>query len=310
MFEKLTKKPFKDRLKDTVFLLKHSFTIIGKEKDIKKPIVHMISFSILVTSSIFIFILTLLLKKFIFFGVLFFLFWLFLTFYKYFFYVRRKADISWLVYNTLCGNDISYNDAHLHTKNEKSKLRYIAAIEILMKYFGRLRKKEKGIGAALVNLFLRAIAEAWDLLSNYMIPAVVIERKPLKEIIPNVKNLGKNVPAALVGVFGIDFAGNVIHLLIAPFYLACLIISVFLGYLISLFTQTTVIKFFPIHFSWVPPFIFIYIAIIIGWIIKLLVEAVKIIYFTIFYTSITRPNSIIPSIREEITNYLLMKKKS
>jgi len=53
MFEGLTRKPFKDRLKDTGFLLKNSFTIIGKSKDIKAPTIHIIALSILITTFIF-----------------------------------------------------------------------------------------------------------------------------------------------------------------------------------------------------------------------------------------------------------------
>ena len=38
--EGLIKKPFKERLKDTGFLIKNSFTIVGKDEDIKKPTKH------------------------------------------------------------------------------------------------------------------------------------------------------------------------------------------------------------------------------------------------------------------------------
>ena len=53
MFETFTKKPFKDRLKDTGFLIKTSFTIIGKDEDIKKPTIHMIVFSMIINILIF-----------------------------------------------------------------------------------------------------------------------------------------------------------------------------------------------------------------------------------------------------------------
>ena len=47
MFEKFHKKSFGDRLKDTGFLLKNSFKVIGKDKDIIKPTIHItiLSFS-------------------------------------------------------------------------------------------------------------------------------------------------------------------------------------------------------------------------------------------------------------------------
>ncbi len=56
-FETFTKKPFKDRLKDTGFLIKNSFTIIGKDKDIKTPTIHMIVLSIIMRTLIYLSIL-------------------------------------------------------------------------------------------------------------------------------------------------------------------------------------------------------------------------------------------------------------
>jgi len=58
VFESFTKKPFKDRLKDTGFLIKNSFTIIGKDKDIKTPTIHMIVLSTIITTFIYSAILT------------------------------------------------------------------------------------------------------------------------------------------------------------------------------------------------------------------------------------------------------------
>ncbi|MDO8741506.1 MAG: hypothetical protein Q7J54_08150 [Candidatus Woesearchaeota archaeon] len=308
MFEKFTKKPFKDRLKDTAFLFKNSFTIIGKGRDIKKPTINMVIFSALITTLIFGSILLFILK-FVLAGIFVLLFAvLILIPFRFFYNVRQKADQSWLVYSTLCGKDISYKDAHLHTRSEKWKLRLIAFVDILMRYAGSQRGEKKGILGFLINLFLTVLVEIWDLLSHYMLPAVVIEQKPLKDIVPELKALRNNVPAALAGVFGIDFVGNVIGLLLIPIYLVFLAISVGIGYLISLVTQNTAITISGFSFSWVPILIMMYIIFIIGGILGKFVESIKVIYFTIFYTSITRPMAIIPSIRNELTNYLLMKK--
>jgi predicted HTH transcriptional regulator len=46
---------------------------------------------------------------------------------------------------------------------------------------------------------------------------------------------------------------------------------------------------------------------LIGGIYKKIVESIKVIYFTIFYTSLSKSNNIIPELKEELTNYLLMK---
>ena len=308
-FESFTKKPFKDRLKDTGFLIKNSFTIIGKNKDIKTPTIHMAVFSVIITALIYSSILMFIAGKFVFVGVLLLLLTFFvLVPFRFFYNVRQKADQSWIVYNAICGKNISYSDAHNHTKSEKGKLRIIAFVDILMKYGNSQRGNQKGIIGVLISLFISFLSEVWDLLSHYMMPAIVIEEKPLREIIPEIKSLKNNVPAALVGVFGIDFVGSVIGSLFIGIFIAVLLISVGIGYFIALFTQATSVTIGGFSFSWVPLFIMLFIVSIITAIYKRIVESIKIVYFTIFYTSIMRPMNITQNLRGELTNYLLMKK--
>ncbi len=307
--EGLIKKPFKDRLKDTGYLIKNSFTVIGKDKDIKTPTIHMIVLSFIMTTLFWGSITTFILGKFVGLGILALLFTIFILVpFKFFYNVRQKADQSWIVYNTISGKDISYSDAHQHTKSEKGKLRFIAFVDMLIKYAGSQRSGKGGIGAVLINLFLAVLTEIWDLLSHYMLPAVVIEQKSLKEIVPEIKALKTNVPATLAGVFGIDFVGNVVGRLLFPIYLVLLAISVGIGYLIAMSTEATMITISGFSFSWVPVLIMIYIIAVFGGIIKKIVESIKVIYFTIFYTSITRPMVITKDMRGELTNYLHMNK--
>ncbi len=307
MFEKFHKKSFGDRLKDTGFLLKNSFKVIGKDKDIIKPTIHITILSFILITLFFGSLITFLTGRFVGTGVLVLLILIFiLTPFKFFYYIRQKADQSWIVYNTITGKDISYKDAHNHTKLEKSSLRKIALIEILMKYVGSQRSKKRGIGATLINLFLSALIEIWDLLSHYMIPAVVVEQKPLKKIIPQIKSLKNNVPATLVGVFGIDFVGNVIGTVLFPVYLLTLAIGTVVGYLIVSISPNTVWTISGFSFSWIPVIIAFYLVFIIATIIRKIVESTKVIYFTIFYTAIRSPMSITQNMRDELTHYLLM----
>ncbi len=176
-----------------------------------------------------------------------------------------------------------------------------------MEYIKSQNGNRKGILGILIGLFLSFLDEVWDLLSHYMIPSVVIEQKSLKEIIPEIKSLKTNVPATLTGVFGIDFVGNVIGSLFAGIFFISLLVSVGIGYLISLFTQTTIITIGSFSFSWVPVFIMLFLVSIVGGIYKKIVESIKVIYFTIFYTSIMKPNNIREDMKDELTHYLLMK---
>lgn len=311
MFEKFHKKSFGDRLKDTGFLLKNSFKVIGKDKDIIKPTIHITILSFILITLFFGSLITFLTGRFVGTGVLVLLILIFiLTPFKFFYYIRQKADQSWIVYNTITGKDISYKDAHNHTKLEKSSLRKIALIEILMKYVGSQRSQKKGIGSILINLFLAALVEIWDLLSHYMIPAVVIEQKPLKEIIPQIKSLKNNVPATLVGVFGIDFVGNVIGVILFPIYLLTILIGLGIGYLLVSVSPSTVWTVAGFSFSWIPVLIALYLTSVISAVIRKIVESTKVIYFTIFYTAIRAPNNITADMRDELTHYLLMKESN
>ena len=226
--------------------------------------------------------------------------------FKYFYDIRQKADQSWIVYNTISGKDISLADAHAHTKMFKSQLRFISFVSLLMAFARSSSRNKKGVGAVIAKIFLAFLSEVWDLLGHYMIPSVVIEQKSLKEVIPKIKSLKQNVPATLTGVFGIDFVGNVVGSLFAIFYLIALIISVGVGYLVALAINVTIVTIAGFSFSWVPVVIMLYIIVLIGGIYKRIVESIKVIYFTIFYTAINRPMDIDKSMREELTHYLLM----
>lgn len=268
----------------------------------------MIILSIIITIFIYSAILTFILKQFVMIGVLLLLLTFFILIpFRFFYNVKQKANQSWIVYNTVCGKDISYNDSHNHTKSEKGKLRIIVFVDIIMKY-ANSQKGDKGIGGVLISLFLSFLNEIWDLLSHYMLPAIVIEQKPLKEIVPEIKSLENNAPATLTGVFGIDFVGNVIGLLFLGIFFISLLISVGIGYLIALFTEVTVITISSFSFSWVPVFVMLFLVSIIGGIYKRIVESIKVIYFTIFYTSIMRPMNMSQELKGELTNYLLMQK--
>jgi hypothetical protein len=301
------KKPFKERLKDTGFLIKNSFTVASKDKDIKTPTIHMIVLSFIIITLIYISIASFFFGMVALAGIALLLFTLIILVpFSFFYNTRQKANQSWIVYNTISGKDISYQDAHEHTKHEKGKLRLIAIIDIVMKY-AMSQRNGKGILNIVINIFLSFLNEVWDLLSHYMLPAIVIEQKSLKELVPQIKALKTNVPATLVGVFGIDFVGKVVGTLFGGIFFVGLLISVGIGYLIGLFTTVTVVTIGGLTISWLPIVIGLYCISIIGTVYKKIVESVKVIYFTIFYTSITRPMAIVPTMREELTHYLLMQ---
>ena len=170
----------------------------------------------------------------------------------------------------------------------------------------------------LINIAVGFLMEVWDLLSHYMLPAIVIEQKSMKEIIPEMKSLKKNIPATLVGVFGIDFVGNVVNNAFKFFKFFGFLLALFIGYFIAQRTDFCVIHIpwftnvfgQEYKFCWVPLFLIFFIISIFKAILKNIIDSIKIIYFTIFYTAIRLPDSISPEMKDELNSFLLMKETS
>ena len=304
--EQFRKKPFTDRLKDTAFLLKNSFTVVTRDKDIKKPAIKMVILTTIITLCIYLGALLLFLGSI---GLGFLLlmttFFILIPF-RFFFDVRQKADLSWLVYNTICGTNITLAQAHKHTGTFKGRLRLVAFVDLLVSYASS-RGQGRGIMAVIMSIFLAFLRAVWNLLKHYLIPAIVIEQKPLKETVPKIKSLKDNVPATLTGVFGIDFVGNIVFSLFYGVFFLMMIFSAFIGWILAQFMEATVLTIAGFSFSWVPVIIMLFIVSVIGGAFKKLVQAIKIIYFSIFYTTIMQPMNIHESLREELTHYLLMR---
>lgn len=314
--QNVLKKPLKQRLRDTQFLIRHSFTTIGRDKDIKTPMIRMA----VVTSLLrMVFLLSLLPvitanshQNVILIALSVLCWFLLITIlvpFRFFYDVRQKGNLSWIVYNTLCGTDISYRDAKGHTKTQKGKLRALGFGELVL-VFSRTFKKDSGI---LISLFLGALTEVWDLLSNFMLPSVVIEQKKLKEIAPEIKSLKANVPATLTGVFGLDFAGDAIKTLLLGMSAFLLILSIMVGWLLAFVTDAGVMSFGETQgfaFSWIPVYAAFFLATILFGVIRKFIESIKVIYFTVFYTSIKQPGKIVESLRDDLTSYLRLDEET
>jgi hypothetical protein len=308
MFEHFKQKSFADRMKDTGYLLKNSFSLVGANAGIVKPTVHMAIYSLLMTSLVVGALVLLLLRWHVGLGVGALLFTvLVLLPFKFFYRTRQKACQSWMTYQAITGKVTPYPEAHRHTAAEKGRLRFIAFVDLLVAYAGSQRgQNREGVSAFVTNLFLSALVEVWDLVNHYMIPGVVIEQKPLKEIVPQLKALRNNVPATLAGVFGIDFAGDVLKILLGPVYLVALAAGVGLSSLLGPSMPHTSWMIQGHAYTWVPVLVVLYLICCAGGVLKACVESVKTIYFTIFYTAIMRPETIAPYLRSELTHYLVL----
>jgi hypothetical protein len=298
---------FQETLKSALYLLKHSFTLIGKNTGIVRPTVYLAVLSLIMTSLFFAAMACFLSGSHIAVGII-ALVVLLVVLVPLRFFIRTflKAIQSWMSYLTITGRPITYPEARRHVKQHTRGLLLIGFVDMIVAKMTRTGSERSGIIGMISGLFLSALGEVWDLLNHYMIPAVVVEGKPLMQSLPEIKSIRESVPATLVGVFGIDFAGDTLRGLLFLPYLLILAIGTGLGYLLGPVFPSTSWTLGGHAVSWVPVLATLYLNIAIGGVLKACVESVKAIYFTIFYTTIMHEDQIPDAYREPLMGYLRM----
>lgn len=301
----LQKRSMQETLKNTLQLLKSSFTLIGDKSGIEKPMVRLALLSVLMSTLFFVALGCFFSGKAILFGVLCMAF-LLVVLVPLRFFVRTylKAVMSRITYQASIGEPVVYAAAARHTRSRTSGLMFLSFVDMFVAHTTKQRDKQQGITGIVTSLVMSALAEVWDLLNNYMIPAVVIEEKSLKQCVSDIKALRANVPATLVGVFGIDLAGDMVKSLILIPALILLAGGIGIGYLIGPMFQGLSWEISGHLISWLPPLVALYLVIVVGGILKAGFESLKSIYFTIFYTTIMHPDRIPEAYREQLTGYL------
>jgi hypothetical protein len=309
--------PFSDRLNRIGYLLKHTFTVVGRDADIITPWVWMNVYAIAMVTAFFGGITAVFVGATAFGGaaiglaVVMFL-------YKYFFYNYREMGQSWLVYETICGRDRSYADAKQTATERKSSVRKLAGLDMLMAYLVSQRSNEsRGIFGWLVNLFLSGLEEVWDLVNHYMLPAVAVDQLSLTDGVKKMKDLRNQVPETLTGVFGIDFIGRVVGQVTGGLYLVLVLGAVGTMYLggealpeAFRFTfQENPLGSGPLVLNVLPLFVGLYVAKLFGVVFERTVTSIKVIYFTIFYTQITHRDRIAEELRPQLVSYLRMEEQ-
>lgn len=232
--------------------------------------------------------------------------------YKYFYFNKQEIRISWIVYKAITGHDPSYKESVAISKELKSQVRKMAWIDIGMAIANKSKSTgKKGFLQAIINLILTGLGEVWDLINHYLLPSVAIDKLDIKPAVEKMKKLKDQVPETLVGVFGIDFLGKVIRKVVGPVYVILILLSLGAGVLFGETMPSQEFNFnnpdFPLNgivFSWIPLVGAIFIGKLFSTFFERMVTSVKVIYFTVFYTKITHPDSIAEDLQEELTNYL------
>lgn len=291
-------------------LFTNTFTILGRDADILKPLYRMLIYNFVMVSGFFYALFTIwydLPFVFLTFTIAFLLFS-----YKYFYYSRQETRMSWIVYQSITGHQPTYKESIAITKELKSQVRKIGWIDVGMAFANKTKNSGKGAMNTIIRLFLKGLNEVWDLVNHYLIPSVAIDKLDIKPAIQNMKTLKDRVPETLLGVFGIDFLGKVVTKVVAPVYTVLILLSIAAGiyfheympsYELSLGDNSDL----PIDsfmFTWIPLIAAVYIGKIFSSFFERLVTTVKVIYFTIFYTKITHPEEIADDLQEELNDYL------
>ncbi|HII16245.1 MAG TPA: hypothetical protein HA362_08135 [Nanoarchaeota archaeon] len=294
---------FFDAFKDTVQLVKNTFAVIGKNPAILTPTIKqawivgitllvillgiaaiVFKYSILPTIGIIVLVACTLFLAFVF------------PFVK----IHYKAAQCWMVYQTFSGKPVTYEEGLERARVNRKDIFVLGVFDILLRLVANELKqgtRKRGMLGVIISIIMKiagkVVEEGWDLIGHYLLPAAIIKEQTVREALPEIKNIKSNVPAALMGVFGFDFIGDLISKYFVIMSLPFIFLVVVLGAKFS---------------SWIPFALFMIILVILIVAVQVVIDMAKVIYFTLFYMSITMPDKISKQYRAEVTNYLLSNK--
>ncbi|MFW6094207.1 MAG: hypothetical protein ACODAC_09560 [Pseudomonadota bacterium] len=307
-----------ERFTQLGYLLKNTATIVGRDADILQPLVRM---GIYAASLVCVF-----------FAVV----WLYATgangtatmllgvctvafVYKFFYYNRQELAMSWLVYETAGGRDRNLDDAHAQVRELGSQIRTLALLDMAAAWIARRSRNDKQ--GFIDGLVLSALTEGWDLVNHFMLPVFAIERTGFKDGMERLRVVRENVPETLAGVFGIDILGRVVGGVMAPVYVILAVLGtaggLFLsGWFPAAFNAGEIGALLPADalaalnlsgdttFNWFPLATAIFLGKLFSAVFERVVTALKVIYFTLFYTRTVRPDALADDLRDELERYL------
>jgi len=308
-----------ERFAQMGYLLKHTATIVGRDRDITTPIIRTILFSVA--------LVTLFFTTFAAYvvdadgaGTLLLLAWLIAGIYHFFYFNRQELALSWLVFETAAGRDRSFSEATDNTGKLGRQVRTLALLDMAAAWIARQRGNSEKNGL-LTNLILGAMTEGWDLVNHFLLPAFAVDGVGFRDGMDKLRATRENVPETLVGVFGIDVLGRVVGTIVAPLYTLLILVGAALGIWasgimpadfqagrLSDVLPPEAFNYLPVTadntYNWFPLFVCIFLGALVSSSFKRVVTAVKVIYFTLFYARILHVEELAPDIREELESYL------
>ena len=289
---------------DTIYLLKNTFVVIGKNPAALRPTIAQLTLALGFFITILVSIAAILLFQKSFFipmiaMLLIFISFVFLFFIFPFVKMYYRAAQCWIVYHTFSGNNISYKEGLSRARQNKWDILILSLCDIILNAFAmKLKESSRNqkpgflglIFSIILMLLGKVVEEGWDLAGHYLLPASIIKEQNVGQALHELKDIKKNISGTLTGVFGFDFVGDVIK-----------------GY-INLFGFIFIIIGFAVLFMTGNVITLIIIALFLigaNLVLRILVDMLKTVYFTLFYVSVIIPEKILPEYKTEVTHYLV-----
>ncbi|WP_281983372.1 hypothetical protein [Thalassorhabdomicrobium marinisediminis] len=304
----------KARLSQLGFLVRHTFALVGRNRALLSPLVAMWIYATVMVCLLFAGVLLIASGGG---GGLWCLFGALVMFvYKFFFYNRAELTLSRLAFDTATGERPTRKDAARTLTGLGGQVRKLALLDMAAGWVASRRNKEGG----LMGLLLGGIGEVWDLVNHFLLPAIAVDRLSLGDGVARLKRLRAHVPETLVGVFGIDIMGGVVATVMGPLYLFGGLAAVACGLLFG-DAMPAALSAGPLRdlspdiptlgpigpqteFNWLPVLVFAFLGLILHSVLSRTVAAIKVVYFTLFYSRVMHAEALDPALRADLEGYL------
>ena len=165
--------------------------------------------------------------------------------------------------------------------------------------------KQSGVLGFRITLVVFVVAEVWDLVSNFGISAIVVEKAGVKTLVARLKDLRSHVPETLMGVIGIDLVGGVLQ----TFFAGGVVLGLFgcgaFGYLFAEnLPQNFLARFGEISVNTLPTLCILALSFTVSGFIASAVVLAKSLYFTSFYLYVLHQGDLSQGHQQALTEKL------
>lgn len=308
----------KARFAQLGYLFKHTFTIFGRDLSIMRPIVKMsiyacVMIAVLATALVFILYQISGGGWLLFASIILFI-------YKFFYYNRVSMILSRMVYVTATGGDAESKSARQHLSGLRRQVFVLGLLDMVIAWIRGSKDKEGGI---IKNLLLGGIAGLGDLVSHFLLPVFAVDKHGVRDSLGTLRALKDNIPESLSGVFGIAVMGRVVSAVMAPLYaigiLGAIVVGLLWGgHMPTGFAAGEIGVLFPVPedwpligphtvFNWLPLFCVLVLGTLLQALLARVVDALKVVYYTLFYTRVNHADELAPDIRADLEGYLQLE---